>query len=77
MAHDDSARRPDFRHMRSRQTSISVTSLLVNLRRLVVAGFVASTEFLGNVISFFSGLGTVDGLAGVELGGGTIILVGV
>ena len=59
-----------------RQASISVTSLLVNLRRLVAAGLVASTEFFGNVISFFSAFGTVDGLAGVELGGG-IALVGV
>lgn len=77
MAQDDSANRPDLRHMRSRHTSISVTSLLVILRRFVAAGLVASTEFFGNVISFFSGLITVDGLAGVEIGGGTIILVGV
>lgn len=41
----------------------------------MATGFVASTEFLGKLISFFSNLGALDGLAGVELGGG--ILVGV
>jgi hypothetical protein len=43
----------------------------------VLEGFVASTEFFGNVISFFSIFGTIDGLlAGVEVGA-CIDLVGV
>lgn len=54
---------------------MSFTSLLVILRFFVATGFVASTEFFGKLISFFSDFGTLEGLAGVELGGG--ILVGV
>lgn len=77
MAQDDSASKPDLRHMSKRHTSMSVTSLLVNLRRFVAAGLVASTEFFGNVISFFSIFGTTEGLAGVELGGGATIMLGV
>lgn len=69
IAHEDSANRPDFKHISNRQTSISLTSLLVNFLRFDTAGFVASTEFLGNVISFFSIFGTIDGLlTGVVLG---------
>lgn len=60
IAHEDSANKPDLRHINNLQTSISVTSLLVNLRFLLVIGFVASTQFFGKVISFF----------GVELCGG-------
>lgn len=79
IAHEDSAKSPDFRHISSRHTSMSDTSLQVNLRFFMETGLVFSTEFFGNVInSLFSiTLGTLDGLAGVELTGGAMILVGV
>lgn len=54
-----------------------MTSLLVNLRLFVAAGLVASTEFFGNVISFFSIFGITEGLAGVEVGGGAATKLGV
>jgi len=65
IAQEDSANKPDFRHINNRHTSISVTSLLVNFLLFVATGFVASTEFFGNVISSFFTLGTTEGLAGV------------
>lgn len=74
MAQDDSASSPDFKHINNRQTSMSLTSLLVIFLFFVGTTLVASTEFLGKVTSFFSSLGTFDeGLAGVELGGGTLV----
>lgn len=68
MAQDDSAKSPDLRHISRRHASMSATSLLVNFLLLVTMGFVASTEFLGKVISFFSIFGTTFGLAGVTGG---------
>lgn len=73
IAQEDSANRPDLRHINNRQASMSLTSLLVIFLFLIESGFVASTEFFGKIISFLSIFGAAEGLAGVEVGGKTLV----